>query len=213
MDDGDNNTKKKSSTGISSTLKAGKAAGKALVKVGKTGLKAGIKAGKTTVKTLETLNTLAGAAKDHTKRPVPTIVRVSKGGTEDSSWTDTDTIHFALENEQIPGYQRALSYQLGEMRLLVYNRVAGGKKNPIKSLEVVSVKYQATGIGGVLANKGGIIAEILINKTTKFSFLTAHLEAHEGESHFLGRITSLQDVSACLHDILLSWWKRSMVCC
>ena len=70
-------------------------------------------------------------------------------------WTDTDTIHYRLEAEQIPGFKRACSYQLGEMRLMIYVRLASSGSNEavIKSVELESVKYQATGIGGMLANK------------------------------------------------------------
>jgi hypothetical protein len=68
-------------------------------------------------------------------------------------------------------YQR--SYQRGEMQLVILvhrNNVAA---------EVIQVSAQNTGRAG-LANKGGIVAELLINGTTRISFLTAHLEAHEG---------------------------------
>lgn len=44
---------------------------------------------------------------------------------------------------------------------------------------VIHVTAQNTGRAG-LANKGGIAAELLINGTTRLSFVTAHLEAHEG---------------------------------
>jgi hypothetical protein len=46
--------------------------------------------------------------------------------------------------------------------------------------EVIQVSAQNTGRAG-LANKGGIVAELLVNGTTRLSFLTAHLEAHEGQ--------------------------------
>jgi hypothetical protein len=42
---------------------------------------------------------------------------------------------------------------------------------------VLSVKTQATGKHG-LANKGGIVAEVAVNQSTRLAFMTAHLEAH-----------------------------------
>jgi len=57
----------------------------------------------------------------------------------------------------------------------------------------LSVGYHATGKAG-LANKGGILAEVAVNKTTKLSFMTAHLEAHEGAKHYKARNDSLQDI-------------------
>ena len=80
------------------------------------------------------------------------------------------------------------------MRLLVYYKAGTANSSEIlKSLDVLSVSYQATGKAG-LANKGGIVAEIAVNKTTKLSFMTAHLEAHEGIRHYNNRNNSLQDI-------------------
>jgi hypothetical protein len=79
------------------------------------------------------------------------------------------------------------------MRLLVYYKAGTSTDDVLQSLDVVSVSYQATGKAG-LANKGGIVAEIAVNKTTKMSFLTAHLEAHEGAKHYKARNDSLQDI-------------------
>ena len=79
------------------------------------------------------------------------------------------------------------------MRLLVYYKSGTATDDVLKSLDVLSVNYQATGKAG-LANKGGIVAEVAINKTTRLSFLTAHLEAHEGEKHYNARNASLKDI-------------------
>jgi len=65
--------------------------------------------------------------------------------------------------------------------------------NIIKSFDLLKVNYRATGKAG-LANKGGIVAEVAINKTTRLSFLTAHLEAHEGEKHYEARNESFMDI-------------------
>ena len=108
-------------------------------------------------------------------------------------WSDTDILHHGLESNQIPGYKRALSYQFGQMRLLVYYKLGENTSDLLQSLDVLSVGYQATGKAG-LANKGGIVAEVAVNKTTKLSFMTAHLEAHEGMKHYKARNESLQDI-------------------
>jgi len=118
------------------------------------------------------------------------------GGGKFKKWTDTDVIHHGIESTQLQGYTRALSYQFGQMRLLVYYKAGTATSSEVlKSLDVLSVSYQATGKAG-LANKGGIVAEVAVNKTTKLSFLTAHLEAHEGIKHYNNRNASLQDIIA-----------------
>lgn len=61
------------------------------------------------------------------------------------------------------------------------------------NVEVLKVDGQNTGRAG-LANKGGIVAEILINGKTKISFLTAHLEAHEGNTKYQIRCKSIADI-------------------
>eukprot|EP00934_Nitzschia_sp_Nitz4_P004460 Nitzschia sp. Nitz4//scaffold28_size193895//5587//8745//NITZ4_001620-RA/size193895-processed-gene-0.245-mRNA-1//-1//CDS//3329545847//4450//frame0 len=190
------------------TLKAGKAglkAGKAGYKVGKAGFSASKKVGKATVKTAKAVNTLV-TAKDHTLRPKPSAQQASAPVQDGSfpGWADTDVLHYRFE-DQLQGYDRALSYQLGEMRMMIYF-------NPQEiDLEVLSVKYKPTGAGG-LANKGGIVAEVRVNESTRLSFLTAHLEAHEGEEKYQTRCTSFLDilmgtkssVSPCKVDASLS---------
>ncbi len=112
---------------------------------------------------------------------------------KEKKWSDTDVLHHALESNQLPGYTRALSYQFGQMRLFVYYKAGKANSDLLQSLDVLSVGYHATGKAG-LANKGGILAEVAVNKTTKLSFMTAHLEAHEGAKHYKARNDSLQDI-------------------
>ena len=116
-----------------------------------------------------------------------------EGKGKPKKWTDTDVLHHAIECNQLPGYTRALSYQFGQMRLFVYYKPGTDTNDLLQSLDVLSVSYQGTGKAG-LANKGGIMAEIAVNKTTRLSFLTAHLEAHEGAKHYRARNESLQDI-------------------
>lgn len=55
------------------------------------------------------------------------------------------------------------------------------------------VKAENTGIGNVLANKGGIVCTFTIHKT-RISFLTAHLAAHEGENYYKARNDNIRDI-------------------
>lgn len=74
-------------------------------------------------------------------------------------------------------------------------------------VEVLHVAAQNTGRAG-LANKGGIVAEILVNGRTRLSFLTAHLEAHEGRHKYETRVSTLADIlsgtKAKQHDCSLT---------
>lgn len=47
----------------------------------------------------------------------------------------------------------------------------------------VKVSGANTGIGNVMANKGGIVITVTY-KTTRISFLSAHLAAHEGDVYY-----------------------------
>ena len=99
---------------------------------------------------------------------------------------DTQFLHQMLST-LLPTYTRAVSYQRGQMRLIVFY-----KKDQI-SLNVLSVKAQNTGKGG-RDNKGGIVAECDIDSGTRISFLTAHLEAHEGLEKYNTRCSTLLDI-------------------
>jgi hypothetical protein len=104
----------------------------------------------------------------------------------DKSQGDTHLLHQIL-SDRLPSYTRAVSYQRGQMRLMIFY-----KKDKI-SLNVLGVKAQNTGKAG-LANKGGIVAECDINSGTRISFLTAHLEAHEGLSKYKTRCSTISDI-------------------
>jgi hypothetical protein len=56
-----------------------------------------------------------------------------------------------------------------------------------------SVKAENTGIGHVLANKGGIVCTFTIGKT-RITFLTAHLAAHEGDSYYQARNSNIAEI-------------------
>lgn len=78
--------------------------------------------------------------------------------------------------------------------------------NPsILQVEVLHVAAQNTGRHG-LANKGGIAAELIVNGTTRLSFVTTHLEAHEGR--YATRVSTMNEIFAGTkekhHDCSLS---------
>ena len=57
----------------------------------------------------------------------------------------------------------------------------------------VDTSFKATGIGHVLRNKGGVAVALRYNYT-RFAFVCAHLEAHEGREHAQRRDTSIYDI-------------------
>jgi hypothetical protein len=184
--DGVSTKKSRTLTGkvLGATLKVGKLASKSTLKV--------MKVGKATVKAGKAAKTLT-KEKDHTKVSTPTAQQSStpldEGGL--SEWTDTKILHYLFE-DQLPSYDRALSYQLGEMRLMIYYL-----KSEV-NLDVLSVKAQATGKAG-LANKGGIVAEVSVNDSTRLGFLTAHLEAH------------VSMTTACMNTSSATWIMTSNI--
>jgi hypothetical protein len=120
----------------------------------------------------------------------------SIGGSEHGS-VDTDTGKAHVHNDtrvlhellqaHLPSYEHAVSYQRGQMRLMIFFN------SEEISLDVISTKAQNTGKGG-LANKGGIVSEVLVDGTTRLAFFTAHLEAHEGQSKYETRCSSVADI-------------------
>jgi len=101
--------------------------------------------------------------------------------------------------QRLPSYKRKVSFQRGEMRLLVYVHFPlDGDGAKIRSLEVESINAKNTGKGG-LANKGGIFVTLRINHVTKLSFITCHLEAHEGLDKYERRCESLTEILAAVN--------------
>lgn len=86
-----------------------------------------------------------------------------------------------LLQRRCPSYDFVVRFQRGEMRLEILAR------NTLK-VDALSIKAQNTGIGinGIMnaANKGGIIAELLVENSTRLTFCTAHLQAHEGKDRY-----------------------------
>lgn len=119
--------------------------------------------------------------------PITAPMNVLSSLMASTDWLDGTPILHKLLDERLSSYQRIISNQRGEMRLEVYVH-----KSQL-DVEVLKVDGQNTGRAG-LANKGGIVAELLIAGKTKLSFLTAHLEAHEGNSKYQIRCKTISDI-------------------
>ena len=101
---------------------------------------------------------------------------------------DSNTLQ-TLIKEQCPSYEIVTSNLRGEMRLyvLAHHRVAN-------DISDVYCAAENTGIGSIMANKGGIIATLTFSNMTRLSFMTCHLEAHEGQNHYNNRNKNLAEI-------------------
>jgi hypothetical protein len=87
-----------------------------------------------------------------------------------------------------PSYELIASNLRGEMRLYVL-----ALEQLAEEISDVYVAGENTGIGGVMANKGGIIVTLTV-RGTRLSFMTCHLEAHEGAHHYVNRNKNLAEI-------------------
>lgn len=103
---------------------------------------------------------------------------------------EKNTAHLREMIQDILGesYSQMVDEQRGQMRLQIWarDRVAD-------SITDIRITGANTGIGNVLANKGGIVTTLTYKKT-RISFLSAHLAAHEGESHFKARCENIRSI-------------------
>uniref|UniRef100_A0A7S1UV41 Inositol polyphosphate-related phosphatase domain-containing protein n=1 Tax=Grammatophora oceanica TaxID=210454 RepID=A0A7S1UV41_9STRA len=124
--------------------------------------------------------------------------------------------------ERLPSYKFVVRFQRGEMRLEILVR-----KQCNVTVETLKVKARNTGLGvdGILnaANKGGIMAELLVGGTTRMSFCTAHLQAHEGKEHYKTRCKSVETIlegtadettlgKGSSHNVRMDMASKSHVC-
>jgi hypothetical protein len=100
---------------------------------------------------------------------------------------DSSALH-SMRSSHLPSYSPCVRYQRGEMRLHIYVRTA-----LVPALTDVEVVAENTGIGHFLANKGGIAARITFTDTS-LSFVTCHIQAHEGKEHFQRRCNDISEV-------------------
>lgn len=86
------------------------------------------------------------------------------------------------------GYSAVAEDQRGQMRLYVW-----ASNHIVEDITDVQISGANTGIGGVIANKGGIVITLKY-KTTRMSFLSAHLAAHEGDVYYKARCDNLKTI-------------------
>lgn len=79
-----------------------------------------------------------------------------------------------IENSMPPEYQLIAKYHLMEIKLLIF--VHHRHSSRVVKTERVA---EATGIGNVVGNKGGVAVKLTLDDTT-FCFVCSHLAAHEG---------------------------------
>jgi hypothetical protein len=88
-------------------------------------------------------------------------------------------------------YINVMEEERGQMRFAICAcESVGGDIDHIKDIKVSGAN---TGIGSVIANKGGIVATPSY-KSTKISFLSAHLAAHEGDAVYKNRCQSVRTI-------------------
>ena len=85
-------------------------------------------------------------------------------------------------------YQPIVEELRGQMRLFIW-----ASNGVVDDITDVRVNGANTGIGGVMANKGGIVVSMKYN-STRLSFLTAHLAAHEGEAYYKARCDNMRTI-------------------
>ena len=139
-------------------------------------------------KAIKTVEKMTGLAEKAGKKGVSTVntLSISRDHTKKANEIvpdGTSVLHNLLE-ARLPSYERILSFQRGEMRLMIY---ASDRHHKIK---LMSVRAQNTGKAG-LANKGGIVGEVQVDDTTTLAFMSCHLEAHEGVDKFSTRCSTL----------------------
>jgi hypothetical protein len=145
-------------------------------------------------KTLSAIQTLS-TSRDYISKETASAMKLSSkltsssmvGTPEKAQWLGGTLALHMLMAERLPSYERVVSFQRGEMRL----EILAHQTNT--TVQVVHVAAQNTGRAG-LANKGGIVAELLVNGRTRLSFLTAHLEAHEGMAKYQTRVSTIADI-------------------
>ena len=95
---------------------------------------------------------------------------------------------------------KSYSYQEGHPYVLLAVRRAGQMRlfifcTPVvmEMVQDVELHSENTGVGHVMANKGGQLAKLRILGTT-FAFYNAHLAAHEGKNHREHRCENVRDI-------------------
>jgi hypothetical protein len=78
--------------------------------------------------------------------------------------------------------------QRGQMRQSIW-----ALKDVVPGIRNIKVTGVNTGVGNVLANKGGIVTSMVFHDT-RLTFLSAHLAAHEGDKFYQARCSNMSDI-------------------
>ena len=94
-------------------------------------------------------------------------------------------------------YKLIAETQRGQMRLVLMGRHALAA-----DLTDLKITGENTGVAHVLANKGGIVMSLTYRQTTRLSFVSCHLAAHEGDSYYAARCDNVVEIlqGAKTHD-------------
>jgi len=101
---------------------------------------------------------------------------------------DSATLRTMVQDIVGSEYIQIVEENRGQMRLSIWASV--NIENDIKKVRISGAN---TGIGNVLSNKGGIVATFDY-KATRFSFISAHLAAHEGENYYKNRLQNIRSI-------------------
>ena len=101
---------------------------------------------------------------------------------------NTAVLREMLQETLGESYCQVADEQRGQMRLHLW-----AKRSILKDIMDIRISGSNKGIGNVLANKGGIVAT-LYYRSTRISFLSAHLAAHEGRSYYKTRCDNMKSI-------------------
>jgi hypothetical protein len=101
---------------------------------------------------------------------------------------DTAALREMIQDILGKGYIKVAEQQRGQMRLHIW-----ALDTVLEDITDIKISGANTGIGNVMSNKGGIVVTLNYKKT-RITFLSAHLEAHEGESYYQARCDNIRNI-------------------
>lgn len=122
-----------------------------------------------------TMNTLQSMQKLHLRKSLSIATVTDKLAQTTGNRNKKDVFDTMIQMHFGSKYRKITSTSLGDMRLIVLC-----KASLKKHVSHVKTAKKATGVGGVIGNKGGMMAKIRVFDTD-LCFLSCHLAAHEGE--------------------------------
>jgi hypothetical protein len=101
---------------------------------------------------------------------------------------DTAALREMIHDILGKGYIKVTEQQRGQMRLHIW-----ALDTVLEDITDIKISGCNTGIGHIMANKGGIVVTLNYKKT-RITFLSAHMAAHEGESYYRARCNDIRDI-------------------